>query len=143
MVLRLRVPAPGGWQQAKCRGQVRRLPADAEEGIEADDELYDPFFSDTPGDLVERDAVDFCNGTIDGMQCPIRDGCLTFALTNNERFGVYGGMTELARKALRKKWPWKGGKEPRPEWRWMSQEEAISLVSPEELADDGEDDDTD
>lgn len=131
MVLRLRVEAPGGWDEAKCQGQVQRLPGD--------DEVYDPFFLEDG--TAEQDAVDFCNGTIDGVRCPVRDECLIFALTNNERFGVWGGMTELGRKALRKKWPWKGGKLPRPEWHWMEDSEAKALVSPEELA--REDSDTD
>lgn len=130
MVLRLRRPAPGGWQRAKCREQVRREPGDIE--------IYDPFFEES--ELGESDAIAFCNGTIDSIQCPIRDECLLFALTNNERFGVWGGMTELGRKALRKKWPWRGGKNPRPEWHWMPSDQAIQLVSPEELADDGDDD---
>lgn len=129
MVLRLRVEAPGGWENAKCRGQVRPDPFTGE--------TYDPFFPEMPED--EQDAVDFCNGTIDGVQCPVRDACLSFALTNNERFGVWGGMTELGRKALRKKWPWRGGKLPRPEWRWMKNSEAIALVSPEDLAEEDSD----
>lgn len=129
MVLRLRVPAPGNWRDAKCRGQVQRLPGD--------EDCYDPFFAEMPED--EQDAVDFCNGTIDGVPCPVRDACLIFALTNNERFGVWGGMTELARKALRKKWPWRGGRQPRREWRWLPTAEAIALVSPEDLAEEDSD----
>lgn len=134
MVLRLRVPAPRKWERAKCRGQVQRLPGD--------DEIYDPFFPDEDEnpELAEQDAADFCNGTIDGVVCPVRDECLIFALTNNERHGVWGGMTELARKALRKRWPWRGGKIPRPEWRWLTTAEALSLVTPEELAQDEPDD---
>jgi hypothetical protein len=137
MVLRLRVPAPSNWQGAKCVDQVRREPGE--------DGVYDPFFhEDDEGhhdSRAEQDAVDFCNGTIDGIRCPLRDGCLEFALTNNERFGVWGGMTELARKALRKRWPWKGGKLPRPEWRWMTTDQAISLVTPEELSSGDDEDD--
>ena len=133
MVLRLRVPAPGGWQQAKCRGQVRAAPGD--------DDVYDPFFLEDPAD--QQDALDFCNGTIDDIQCPVRDECLIFALTNNERFGTWGGMSELARKALRKKWPWQGGKVPRPEWRWMDQAEALALVTPEQLAEEDSDESDD
>lgn len=132
MVLRLRVEAPGGWQKAKCRGQVRSEPGE--------EVPYDPFFPEVPGDAIEQDALDFCNGTIDGVLCPIRDACLIFALTNNERFGVWGGMSELARRAVRRKWPWRGGKLPRPEWRWFSQQDALALVSPEELAEDDSDD---
>jgi Transcription factor WhiB len=135
MVLRLRVPAPGQWDRAKCAGQVRVLG----------DEIHDPFFHTDEDDrhdpVAEQDAVDFCNGTIDGMQCPVRDDCMIFALTNNARFGVWGGMTEQARKALRRKWPWKGGKQPRPEWHWMTTEAALALVSPEELAREDSDDD--
>lgn len=132
MVLRLRVPAPGNWEQAKCRGQVQRLPGD--------DEVYDPFFLEEEGG--EQDALDFCNGTIDGVTCPVRDACLLFALTNNERSGTWGGMSPLARRALRKKWPWRGGKIPRPEWRWLSTVDALALVSPQELAEEDSDDDT-
>lgn len=130
MVLRLRVEAPGGWRDAKCSGQVQRLPFD--------EDVYDPFFAEMPED--EKDAVDFCNGTIDGRACSVRDACLLFALTNNERYGVWGGMTELARKALRKKWPWRGGKLPRPEWTWMDTASALALVSPEDLAEEDSDD---
>ena len=85
MVLRLRVPSPGNWERAKCAGQVRH---------DTDGDIMDPFFPEMPED--EQDALDFCNGAIDGRQCPIRDGCMLYALTNNERFGVWGGMSELA-----------------------------------------------
>ena len=132
MVLHLRIAAPEAWARVKCQGQVQRLPGD--------DEVYDPFFPEGV-EQDEQDAVDFCNGTIDGHQCEVRDECLIFALLNNERFGVWGGMTELARKALRKKWPWRGGKVPRPEWRWMTTEDAVGLVSPEQLAEEDSDSD--
>lgn len=120
MVLNLRVPAPGRWQAAKCLGKVKR---------DADGELDDPFFDDPESTGDQQDAIDFCNGTADGVVCPIRTQCLLFALTNNERMGIYGGMAEKDRKALRKKWPWKGGREPRPEWQWMPQGEALKLLS--------------
>lgn len=124
MVLHLRVCAPGFWDEAKCRDQVRRLPGD--------DMVYDPFFpEDELGhhDIrAEQDAVDFCNGTIDGFQCPVRDACLEFGATNNERHGVWGGMTADDRKVMRKLWPWRGGKIPRPEWRWFSHEEIRRLL---------------
>jgi hypothetical protein len=137
MVLHLRVPAPNNWGGAKCADQVRSLPGD--------DQVYDPFFhEDESGhhdEQAERDAVDFCNGTIDGITCPLRDGCLLYALTNNERFGVWGGMDELSRKALRRRWPWRGGRIPRPEWRWMTRADALALVPPETLAEADSDDD--
>lgn len=119
MVLRLRRPAPGAWERAKCVGQVQRLPGD--------DDVYDPFFPEMP--LDEDDAVDFCNGTIDQVPCKVRDECLLFAATNNERHGVWGGMTQDDRKIMRKLWPWKGGKLPRPEWRWFHHDELRDLLA--------------
>ena len=34
-------------------------------------------------------------------QCQVREKCLAWALENNERFGVWGGMTPTQRQALR------------------------------------------
>lgn len=111
MVLHLRIPAPGTWEKAKCAQVVRRI----------DGEVYDPFFEED-----EDDAVEFCN---EHGQCPIRNECLMYALTNNEKSGVWGGTTELDRKALRKRWPLEfRGKNtaPRPEWQWYPPGEARS-----------------
>jgi WhiB family redox-sensing transcriptional regulator len=36
-------------------------------------------------------------------RCPVRDQCLEAALTNDERFGIWGGMTERERSELRGK----------------------------------------
>jgi hypothetical protein len=77
---------------------------------------YDPWFNDEPA------ALEFCNSPA----CDIRTECLIFALTNNCSTGVYGGMSELDRKALRKRWPLRRGYkvqgkttwDPRPEWEW-------------------------
>ena len=96
MVLKLRVEAPGGWDKAKCRGKA--LNGD------------DPWFEDEPV------AMEFCNGPV---VCPIREQCLLFALVNNERCGVWGGTTEVDRKAIRKQWPLRSGRVPRPEWHWF------------------------
>lgn len=88
-------------------------------------------------------AVDFCNGTSDGAVCPIRAECLLFALTNNCKIGVWGGTTPVTRRALRKVWPLRRGKEPRPEWHWMSEESAIAMVNGELPPEDDDDDDED
>lgn len=114
MVLRLRYPAPNSWRDAKCRD----LPVSRE---------YDPFFQDD-----SSDAEDFCNGEFDNTPCPIRHECLLFALTNNEKHGVWGGSNEITRKAIRKRWPLKG-REPRPEWQWLSEEEALDGLDLREL----------
>lgn len=121
MVLHLRVPAPGNWEHAKCRGVCA-------------DSAYDPFFEDTD------EALDFCNGESDGRVCPIREECLLFALTNNEKCGIWGGTSEICRRAIRKRWPLHG-REPRPEWTWMTEADAIKGLTWQDLLTDDEDDD--
>lgn len=119
MVLHLRTNAPD-WDKAKCHGYVS-----GPHPVEPDDlPDYDPWSYD------EATAMDFCNGPDE--PCPIRHECLLFALTNNCAHGVWGGMSEVDRKALRKRWPLGRGTrtegqtvwEPRSEWRWMPPGEA-------------------
>lgn len=106
IVLRLRQDAPS-WENAKCLGHATG-PGN------------DPWFDNSDdGGLDETEwARDFCNGEDDDFVCPIREECLIFALLNNERFGVWGGTSEVDRRAIRKMWPWPGGNEPHPEWKW-------------------------
>lgn len=107
MVLRLRTPAPD-WERGNCRDQATGPD-------------MDPWFDNS--DLGYENQTELgrevCNGDVDGTICQIRDACLRFALVNNERFGVWGGTSEVDRRALRKMWPWPGGAEPRPEWKWF------------------------
>lgn len=112
MVLKLRRGAPD-WVRAKCLGTAPlRQPGESE--------LYDPWFDEEDPSPV----MDICNGDDGGGICPIREACLHFAATNNERFGVWGGMSEGDRKLMRKLWRWRPGSgEPRPEWHWYSPEE--------------------
>lgn len=35
--------------------------------------------------------------------CPVREDCLDFSLRNEERFGIWGGMSERERRRLRRK----------------------------------------
>ncbi len=53
------------------------------------------FFFPEPGSSV-REAKRIC-----GL-CPIRSACLEYALDNDERFGVWGGLSEKERLALRR-----------------------------------------
>jgi WhiB family redox-sensing transcriptional regulator len=39
------------------------------------------------------------------LKCPIRQRCLDYALTNNERYGVWGGLTERERGSLLRRRP--------------------------------------
>lgn len=123
MVLRLRLEVPDNWRKAKCRSLVHKTGED-------------PFFDD------EDEAIHMCNGTYDGQICPIRHECLLFALTNNCSAGVWGGTMPVTRKALRKRWPLKG-RQPHSEWQWVTEEEATTWFTREELEAEEEDDDPD
>lgn len=121
--MHLRIPAPWVGRRGKCDGiQVTRD--------------YDPWWGvedgEESGDL--EPAVTFCNGDADGKVCRIREACLIFALTNNERTGVWGGTTPATRKAIRKQWPLRSGKVPRPEWHWMSEADALAMLSDQQRA---------
>lgn len=52
----------------------------------------DAFFPDRGGST--REAKRTC------MACDVRAECLDYALRNNERFGVWGGMSERPRRKL-------------------------------------------
>jgi WhiB family transcriptional regulator, redox-sensing transcriptional regulator len=56
------------------------------------------FFFPEPGSSV-REAKRIC-----GL-CPIRSVCLEYALDNDERFGVWGGLSEKERLELRRPSP--------------------------------------
>lgn len=43
-----------------------------------------------------REAKEVCRG------CVVRDECLEFALTNGEKFGIWGGMSERERRRIRR-----------------------------------------
>ena len=43
-----------------------------------------------------REAKEVCRG------CVVREDCLEFALANGEKFGIWGGMSERARRRLRR-----------------------------------------
>ncbi|GAA1596425.1 WhiB family transcriptional regulator [Streptomyces globosus] len=52
------------------------------------------FFFPEPGNSL-REAKRLC------AACEVRTGCLEYALANDERFGVWGGLSEAERLALR------------------------------------------
>jgi Transcription factor WhiB len=131
MVLKLRREAPD-WEKANCLGSAPIRLAD-----DHSEEIYDPWFDEEDPWPV----MSVCNGT-DGLGiCPVRDACLSFALQNNERFGVWGGTTEQDRRAIRKKWRWRAGSEPREEWRWYPPGEVTSMLTEREMKELTEDDD--
>ena len=52
------------------------------------------FFPEKGGST--RDAKRICES------CDVRTQCLEYALANDERFGIWGGMSERARRRLKK-----------------------------------------
>jgi WhiB family transcriptional regulator, redox-sensing transcriptional regulator len=54
----------------------------------------DTFFPEKGGST--REAKRICSG------CDVRDLCLEYALANDERFGIWGGMSERERRKLKR-----------------------------------------
>ncbi|HEU0257569.1 MAG TPA: WhiB family transcriptional regulator [Microbacteriaceae bacterium] len=52
------------------------------------------FFPEKGGST--REAKKICE------QCPVRQQCLQYALQNDERFGIWGGLSERERRRLRR-----------------------------------------
>lgn len=38
------------------------------------------------------------------MTCPVREECLSFAITTNQEYGIWGGTSEEERRVLRRAW---------------------------------------
>jgi WhiB family redox-sensing transcriptional regulator len=53
------------------------------------------FFPEKGGST--REAKKICTG------CEVRAECLEYALTNDERFGIWGGLSERERRRLRRR----------------------------------------
>jgi hypothetical protein len=99
VVMKLRSVAPQWFsddpnKQAKCVS----FPATRE---------YDPWYGDSdsedePDYSETEDAKNICTGIYDGKPCPLLESCLEFAMTNNERYGIWGGLDPDQRAKLRK-----------------------------------------
>lgn len=83
------------------------LPRPEEWAVDALCAETDPeaFFPDKGGSTQQAKRI--CNGTpVTGIgpgrePCPVRHECLRFALNNDERFGIWGGLSERERRQLR------------------------------------------
>lgn len=73
--------APCGWQdQAACKGRTDLT-----------------WFCETPGpSQAQQAAIEVCR------TCPVELDCLRYAVANDERYGIWGGMTENQRQHLRR-----------------------------------------
>ena len=81
-IARMGVAEPGWRSRSACRG----LPSD----LFVSGEMMRP--------EEEAAAKRVCGG------CPVVDDCLTYAIVNNIRFGVWGGLTGEERRPLRRRW---------------------------------------
>ena len=63
----------------------------------ADCQYTDPeaFYPEKGGST--REAKKVCRG------CPVRTECLEYALDNDEKFGIWGGMSERERRLLKRR----------------------------------------
>ncbi|EJZ11374.1 transcription factor WhiB [Mycolicibacterium vaccae ATCC 25954] len=98
-------PAPSG---VNGRPQLSLVPDHADyfsDGTELDEDQWqeralcaqtDPeaFFPEKGGST--REAKRICQG------CEVKDACLEYALANDERFGIWGGLSERERRRLKR-----------------------------------------
>lgn len=75
----LTAPAGGDWQES---GLCRQTDPEA-------------FFPDKGGS--SRTAKAMC------ARCPVTAECLEYALARDERFGIWGGLSERERRAIKKR----------------------------------------
>ena len=98
-------PAPGGNQGDVARAHLSLVP-DAFDAMDdsAEDQWQDralcaqtdpeAFFPEKGGST--REAKRICLG------CEVKDACLEYALANDERFGIWGGLSERERRRLKR-----------------------------------------
>lgn len=73
----------GWWDRAACRGH--------------DTELWYPAKWSGPELAEVQYAVSICH------RCPVRNDCLRYALDTGQGYGIWGGMSERARRALKRR----------------------------------------
>ena len=64
----------------------------------ADPEAWYP-----PKGSSTREAKQVCNGKSGWPACPVRRECLEYALSNDDRFGVWGGKSDRERRKLKRR----------------------------------------
>ena len=90
-------PDPAGLESAR---QVVRLPMSESEELDWHERALcaqtDPeaFFPEKGGST--REAKRVC------LSCDVRSDCLEYALMHDERFGIWGGLSERERRRLKK-----------------------------------------
>jgi WhiB family transcriptional regulator, redox-sensing transcriptional regulator len=85
----------------KASGEERQVQRFSEEELPWAEEALcayvdpDVFFPEKGGS--SREAKRIC------AQCAVRDECLDYALANDERFGIWGGLSERERRRFKRK----------------------------------------
>ncbi|GAB20855.1 putative WhiB family transcriptional regulator [Gordonia effusa NBRC 100432] len=98
-------PADSGADALGARNHLSLVPNDFDELFDAVEEQWqeralcaqtDPeaFFPEKGGST--REAKRICQG------CEVKPECLEFALHNDERFGIWGGLSERERRRLKR-----------------------------------------
>jgi WhiB family redox-sensing transcriptional regulator len=100
----IRAGVPGDWFVDPVRlgvpGVRKQTPIEDEEALAWQEDALcaqtDPeaFFPEKGGST--REAKKICTS------CEVRAQCLQYALQNDERFGIWGGLSERERRKLRK-----------------------------------------
>ena len=63
--------------------------------LNEDPELFFPIGNTGPALAQIEEAKKVC------QRCPVRTECLSYALDHDERFGIWGGLSERERRRLR------------------------------------------
>ncbi|PXA75043.1 WhiB family transcriptional regulator [Auritidibacter sp. NML120779] len=65
--------------------------------LDKDPELFFPVGNTGPALLQIEEAKAICN------QCPVTEQCLQWAISTGQDYGVWGGMSEDERRALKRR----------------------------------------
>ena len=78
------------------RGQPEEAPEERSWHDQANCLGVDPDLFFPERGASTREAKEVCRG------CVVREACLEYALSNGEKFGIWGGMSERERRRLRR-----------------------------------------
>ena len=59
--------------------------------------------ADRPGGVLPREGWSTREAKKVCLTCEVRNDCLESALSNDERFGIWGGLSERERRKLKKR----------------------------------------
>lgn len=91
------------WRGGKCQTEEARAWI-AEQLTVHPDEATDAWFPQKGGDAGKRArcAKAVCNGDDGRPPCPLLYACREYAVEANEKYGIWGGMSEQDRAKLRR-----------------------------------------